>query len=210
MSSGQIVSAGSYDQLMASCQEFQELVNAHNTTAGSGNQIRMVSSRTPGYSKEEIRKIYVKEQLEASPGSQLIKQEEREIGDSGFKPCLQYLKHNKGFLLFTLATISHIVFIAGQLAQNYWLASEINTMSVSTVELNSVYTGIGVVLALFMIFRSYFIVYLGCGASNTIFSVLLKSLIRAPMSFYDSTPLGRILSRVRTYSEVAVLLDCLR
>ncbi|KAL3738259.1 hypothetical protein ACJRO7_019740 [Eucalyptus globulus] len=196
MSSGQIVSAGSYDQLMASCQEFQELVNAHNTTAGSGNQIRMVSSRTPGYSKEEIRKIYVKEQLEASPGSQLIKQEEREIGDSGFKPCLQYLKHNKGFLLFTLATISHIVFIAGQLAQNYWLASEINTMSVSTVELNSVYTGIGVVLALFLLFRSYFIVYLGCGASNAIFSVLLKSLIRAPMSFYDSTPLGRILSRV--------------
>ncbi|KAL3738263.1 hypothetical protein ACJRO7_019744 [Eucalyptus globulus] len=196
MSSGQIVSAGSYDQLMASCQEFQELVNAHNTTAGSGNQIRMVSSRKPGYSKEEIRKIYVKEQLEASPGSQLIKQEEREIGDSGFKPCLQYLKHNKGFLLFTLATISHIVFIAGQLAQNYWLASEINTMSVSTVELNSIYTGIGVVLALFMLFRSYFIVYLGCGASNAIFSVLLKSLIRAPMSFYDSTPLGRILSRV--------------
>ncbi|KAK3429402.1 hypothetical protein EUGRSUZ_E00827 [Eucalyptus grandis] len=196
MSSGQIVSAGSYDQLMASCQEFQELVNAHNTTAGSGNQIRMVSSRTPGYLKEEIRKIYVKEQLEASPGSQLIKQEEREIGDSGFKPYLQYLKHNKGFLLFTLATISHIVFIAGQLAQNYWLASEVNTMSVSTVELNSVYTGIGVVLALFLLFRSYFIVYLGCGASNAIFSVLLKSLIRAPMSFYDSTPLGRILSRV--------------
>ncbi|XP_056173981.1 ABC transporter C family member 10-like [Syzygium oleosum] len=196
MSSGQIVSAGSYDQLMASCQEFQDLVNAHNTTAGSGDQIRMVSSRMPGYSKEEIRKIYVEEQLEASLGSQLIKQEEREIGDSGFKPYLQYLKHNKGFFFFTLATISHIIFIAGQLAQNYWLASEVNSTSVSTVELNSVYTGIGVALALFLLIRSYFIVYLGCGASDAIFSMLLQSLIRAPMSFFDSTPLGRILSRV--------------
>ncbi|XP_030440905.2 ABC transporter C family member 10-like [Syzygium oleosum] len=196
MSSGQIVSAGSYDQLMASSQEFQDLVNAHNTTAGSGNQISMVSSRMPGYSKEEIRKIYVEEQLEASPGSQLIKQEEREIGDSGFKPYLQYLKHNKGFFFFTLATISHIIFIAGQLAQNYWLASEVNSTSVSTVELNSVYTGIGVTLALFLLTRSYFIVYLGCGASDAIFSMLLQSLIRAPMSFFDSTPLGRILSRV--------------
>ncbi|KAI6707125.1 hypothetical protein NL676_010087 [Syzygium grande] len=175
MSSGQIVSAGSYDQLMASSQEFQDLVNAHNMTAGSGHQISMVSSRMPGYLKEEIRKIYVEEQLEASPGSQLIKQEEREIGDSGFKPYLQYLKHNKGFFFFTLGTLSHIIFIAGQLGQNYWLASEVNSTSVSTIELNSVYTGIGVALALFLLIRSYFI---------------------HQCPFFDSTPLGRILSRV--------------
>ncbi|XP_030549691.1 ABC transporter C family member 10-like isoform X2 [Rhodamnia argentea] len=196
MSSGQIVNAGSYDQLMASCQEFQDLVDAHHTTAGSGNRIRMVSSRMPGYLKEEIQKIDVEEQLKASPGSQLIKEEEREIGDSGFKPYLQYMKHNKGFLFFALATLAHAIFIAGQLAQNYWLASEVNSTSVSTIELNSVYTGIGIVLGLFLLIRSYFIVYLGCGASYAIFSGLLHSLIRAPMSFYDSTPLGRILSRV--------------
>ncbi|XP_030470126.2 ABC transporter C family member 10-like [Syzygium oleosum] len=196
ISSGQIVSTGSYDQLMASCQQFQDLVNAHYTTAASGNQIGIVSPRRPGYLKEEIQKILLEEQVEASPGSQLIKQEEREIGDSGFKPYLQYLKHNKGFLFITLATISHLIFVIGQLAQNYWLASEVNSTSVSTVELDSVYTGIGVALILFMLTRSYFIVYLGCGASDSIFSVLLHSLIRAPMSFYDSTPLGRILSRV--------------
>ncbi|KAI3422990.1 uncharacterized protein J3R85_011519 [Psidium guajava] len=196
MSSGQIVSTGSYDQLMASCEEFQDLVNAHYMTAASGNQIGIVPQMRPGHSKEEIQKILLEEQVEASPGSQLIKQEEREIGDSGFKPYLQYLKHNKGFLFITLATIAHFIFIAGQLAQNYWLASEVNSTSVSTAELNSVYTGIGITLSLFMLIRSYFVVYLGCGASDSIFSVLLHSLIRAPMSFYDSTPLGRILSRV--------------
>ncbi|KAI6707127.1 hypothetical protein NL676_010089 [Syzygium grande] len=164
MSSGQIISTGSYDQLMASCQKFQDLVNVHNTTSGSGNQIGITSLGRPGYLKEEIQNIYIEEQLEASLGSQLIKQEEREIGDSSFKPYLQYLKHNKGFLFFTLATVCHIFFIAGQLVQNCWLASEVNTTS--------------------------------CSASESIFCVLLHSLIRAPMSFYDSTPLGRILSRV--------------
>ncbi|KAF8014473.1 hypothetical protein BT93_H0322 [Corymbia citriodora subsp. variegata] len=196
MSSGQIVSTGTYDQLMASCQEFQDLVNAHNTTSGSGNQVGITSSGRPGYLKEEIQNIYTEEQLEASLRSQLIKQEEKEIGDSGLKPYLQYLKHSKGFLFFTLAVISHIIFIVGLFVQTYWLASEVNTTSVSAIELNSVYTGISIVIALFLLFRSYFIVYLGCGASNSIFSVLLNSLIRAPMSFYDSTPLGRILSRV--------------
>ncbi|KAI6707128.1 hypothetical protein NL676_010090 [Syzygium grande] len=196
MSSGQIVSTGIYDQLMASSQEFQDLVNAHRTTSGSGNQIGITSSGRPGYSKEEIQNIFIEEQLEASLGSQLIKQEEKEIGDSGFKPYLQYLKHNKGFLFITLAIISHIIFIAGLFVQNYWLALEVNNTSVSAVELNSVYTGIGIAEALFLLFRSCFIVYLGCSASESIFSVLLHSLIRAPMSFYDSTPLGRILSRV--------------
>ncbi|XP_056173645.1 ABC transporter C family member 10-like [Syzygium oleosum] len=196
MSSGQIVSTGIYDQLMASSQEFQDLVNTHHTTSGSGNQIGITSLGRPGYSKEEIQNIYIEEQLEASLGSQLIKQEEKEIGDSGFKPYLQYLKHNKGFLFITLAIISHIIFIAGLFVQNYWLASEVNNTSVSAIELNSVYTGIGIAEALFLLFRSCFIVYLGCSASESIFSVLLHSLIRAPMSFYDSTPLGRILSRV--------------
>ncbi|KAI3422991.1 uncharacterized protein J3R85_011520 [Psidium guajava] len=196
MSSGQIVGTGSYDQLMASCQKFQDLVFAHNMTSGSGNRIAIASSGRPDNLKQEIQTIFIEEQLEASLGTQLTKHEEREMGDSGFKPYLQYLKHHKGILFFTLATISHIFFIAGQFVQNYWLASEVNNTSVSTIELNSVYTGICIALPLLLLIRSYFIVYLGCAASDSIFSVLLHSLIRAPMSFYDSTPLGRILSRV--------------
>ncbi|CAB4301978.1 unnamed protein product [Prunus armeniaca] len=39
-------------------------------------------------------------------------------------------------------------------------------------------------------------VVLGLEASKSLFSQLLNSLFRAPTSFYDSTPLGRILSRV--------------
>ncbi|KAL0304369.1 UNVERIFIED_CONTAM: ABC transporter C family member 10 [Sesamum radiatum] len=37
---------------------------------------------------------------------------------------------------------------------------------------------------------------MGMKSSRALFSQLLISLFRAPMSFYDSTPLGRILSRV--------------
>ncbi|KAF8014472.1 hypothetical protein BT93_H0321 [Corymbia citriodora subsp. variegata] len=118
MLSGKIISTGMCDQLMASCQEFQDLVNAHNTISSSENQIGITSSGRPGYLKEEIQNIYIDQQLEASPGSQLIKQEEREIGDSGFKPYLQYLKYNEGFLFINLATISHIIFTTGQLVSS--------------------------------------------------------------------------------------------
>lgn len=197
MSSGQILSAGSYDHLMASTPEFQDLINAHNTTAGSNQQMEFNVSRSKRHIKEEIEKIEVKESFDASLRDQLIKEEEREIGDAGLKPYIQYLKHDKGFLYYTLATLVHAIFVLGQLVQNYWLAANIGNSSMSRIELNSVYTGIGLSLALFLLGRSYLVTLLGVGASESISTQLLRSLFRAPMSFYDSTPLGRILSRVR-------------
>ena len=149
--------------------------------------------------------MYVEEQLEASPGTQIIKQEEREIGDTGFKPYIQYLKQGKGCLYFTLGTTAQVAFILGQLAQNYWLASEVDKTTVSRVELNVVYSGIGILDALFLFLRAYFIVLLGCTTSESIFAILLRSLFRAPMSFYDSTPQGRILSRVRSFMHRTIL-----
>ncbi|PKI48620.1 hypothetical protein CRG98_030985 [Punica granatum] len=172
MSSGEIVSTGSYDNLMDLSLEFQDL------------------------SKEEIEKIEEKETVEASLRDQLIKEEEREVGDTGLKPYIRYLKHDKGFLYFTLATLAHAVFIIGQLVQNYWMAANIGNSNMSRVELNSVYTGIGLLLVVFLLLRSFLVVRLGIGASESISTQLLRSLFRAPMSFYDSTPLGRILIRV--------------
>ncbi|GLT54949.1 hypothetical protein SLA2020_281070 [Shorea laevis] len=84
----------------------------------------------------------------------------------------------------------------GQLIQNYWLAADIQNSNISRVKLIAVYSGIGSILVLFLLLRAFSVVGLGFGASLSIFSTLLGSLFRAPMSFYDSTPLGRILSRV--------------
>ncbi|RVX04073.1 ABC transporter C family member 10 [Vitis vinifera] len=196
MSEGEILQAATYDLLMHSSQEFQDLVNAHNATVGSERQPEQDSTQKSKIPKGEIQKIYTEKQLRDTSGEQLIKKEEREIGDTGLKPYLQYLKYSKGFLYFFLATLSHVIFIVGQLVQNYWLAANVQNSSVSQLKLIAVYTGIGLSLSLFLLLRSFFVVLLGLEASQSIFSTLLSSLFRAPMSFYDSTPLGRILSRV--------------
>ncbi|GLT53827.1 hypothetical protein SLA2020_270700 [Shorea laevis] len=109
MTEGKILRASTYDQLLASSQEFQNLVNAHNDSAGFERQAKYASSEN-------------------------------------LKP-LNFLGH-WGYPI------------------------------------------------LFLLIRSFYIVLVGYGASLRIFSTLMTSLIRAPMSFYDSTPLGRILSRV--------------
>uniref|UniRef100_F6HUQ9 ABC-type xenobiotic transporter n=1 Tax=Vitis vinifera TaxID=29760 RepID=F6HUQ9_VITVI len=167
MSEGEILQAATYDQLMHSSQEFWDLVEAHKGTAGSERQQDHASSQKPNTSKREIQTIYTKEEFGETSGDQLIKKEERETGDTGFKPYIQYLKQSKGFLYFSFKP-----------------------------KLLTVYTVIGFSMIIFLFFRSIFIVVLGLRASESIFSTLLSSLFQAPMFFYDSTPLGRILSRV--------------
>ena len=194
---GEILRGFTYDELLASSQEFQNLVNAHHDTVGSERQAKYASSGKSKPSKSEIHRNYNEKQLVSSLGDQLIKQEERETGDTGLKPYIQYLKQDKGFLYFSLATICHLIFLAGQIFQNYWLAAHIQDSHVNRVKLITVYSVIGCILVLILLLRSFYIVVLSFGASQLIFSTLLTSLFRAPMSFYDSTPLGRILDRVR-------------
>ncbi|XP_059667171.1 ABC transporter C family member 10-like [Cornus florida] len=198
MSDGEIKGGAPYHQLLASSQEFQDLVNAHKETAGSGSE-RLAEVPSPLRSEpstREISKTLIEKKSKASGGDQLIKQEEKEIGDTGFKPYIQYLKQNKGYLYFGLAALCNITFVTGLILQNSWMAANVENPDVSTSRLIVVYLLIGITSTFFLLFRSLLSVALGMQSSKSLFSHLLNSLFRAPMSFYDSTPLGRILSRV--------------
>ncbi|KAB2616742.1 ABC transporter C family member 10-like [Pyrus ussuriensis x Pyrus communis] len=180
MSSGKILREVPYQELLASCKEFQDLVNAHNDTANSERQAEHASTRKHKASIKEIEKLETDKKREKS------------------EPYIQYLKQGRGFFYFSLSLFFHVMFIVGQFIQVFWLASNLQDNRVSRFKLFVVYSGVMCVMILSVLFRSLSLVDLGCGASKSIFDTLLNSLFRAPMLFYDSTPVGRILSRVST------------
>ncbi|KAK4489625.1 hypothetical protein RD792_005437 [Penstemon davidsonii] len=196
LSDGEILHAASYPELLATSQEFQDLVNAHKETAGSERLSEVTPPKRHKPSSIEIHKTYGANKTETSGGDQLIKKEEREVGDTGFKPYILYLKQNKGFFIFSIAALCHLTFVLGSILQNSWMAAYVDDPNVTTLRLIVVYLIIGVVSSMFLLTRTLSTVVMGMQASRALFSRLLVSLFRAPMSFYDSTPLGRILSRV--------------
>ncbi|OEL33335.1 ABC transporter C family member 10 [Dichanthelium oligosanthes] len=199
MSNGEIIQSAPYQDLLAYCQEFQNLVNAHKDTSGVSDLNKVTPNRAKEIVIKETNDIHgsrYRESMKPSPADQLIKTEEREMGDTGFKPYILYLSQNKGYLYTSLCVISHIVFICGQISQNSWMAANVQSPDVSTLKLISVYIAIGACTVFFLLSRSLAVVSLGVQTSRSLFSQLLNSLFRAPMSFFDSTPLGRVLSRV--------------
>lgn len=207
MSDGEILAAAPYNQLMASSQEFQDLVNAHKETAGSERLAEVTSSTRQTPSIKDIKNTRTNKISESTDNDQLIKKEEREEGDTGFRPYIQYLNQNKGYVFFSVAAFTHVAFVACNVAQNSWMAANVDNSDVSTLKLIVVYLVIGVVAMVFLLARSLFTVALGLQSSKSIFSQLLISLFRVPMSFYDSTPLGRVLSRVNVTNLCCTSVD---
>ncbi|KAK7380442.1 hypothetical protein VNO78_32953 [Psophocarpus tetragonolobus] len=205
MSDGKILQAGPYHQLLTSSQEFWDLVNAHKETAGSGQLADATSAERQSNSGREINQCFIGKQIKPLNGDQLIKQEEREIGDIGLKPYLQYLNQNRGYIYFFVASLSHLIFVICQILQNSWMAANVDNPQVSTLQLVVVYLLIGVSSMVFMFIRSLLAAALGLQSSKYLFSQLVNSLFHSPMSFYDSTPLGRILSRVSLDLSIADL-----
>ncbi|KAF7052786.1 hypothetical protein CFC21_060835 [Triticum aestivum] len=162
MSHGQIMHASSYQELLVSSKQSQDLVKAHEVSTDIPN----VKKRAYNVGKQFERDAGVihgmaKESIKSSASDQLIKTEEREIGDTGLKPYLMYLGQNKGYIYASL-----------------------------------VYTAIGFGSIIFLLSRALLVVDPGLWTSRPLFAQLLSALFCAPMSFYHSTPLGRILSRV--------------
>uniref|UniRef100_A0A0D3HVQ7 Uncharacterized protein n=1 Tax=Oryza barthii TaxID=65489 RepID=A0A0D3HVQ7_9ORYZ len=197
MSQGQIMHAASYQELLLSSREFQNLVNAHKDIVNFPNDNMVDYNGDKSPFKREIAVVLDggKESIKNAEFDQLIRREEREIGGTGLKPYLMYLGQNKGYIYAILVAIANIAFTSGQLAQNSWLAANIQNPGVSTFNLVQVYTAIGIGSIMFLLFRALLAVDLGLQTSRSLFSQLLTALFRAPMSFFHSTPIGRILSR---------------
>ncbi|KAK6264215.1 hypothetical protein SCA6_019649 [Theobroma cacao] len=115
------------------------------------------------------------------PGVQLTKEEEKETGDFGWRPFLDYL-------------------VA---AASYWLAVSIQIPKISSGVLIGVYTGISTLSAVFVHLRFMYAAHLGLKASKAFFYGFTNAIFKAPMLFFDSTPVGRILTRAS--SDLSIL-----
>ncbi|CAD6235855.1 unnamed protein product [Miscanthus lutarioriparius] len=96
-----------------------------------------------------------------------------------------------------------IIFQVLQIGSNFWMAwaapvSKDVDPPVSSLLMVNVYVALALVSSLFIFIRSHFLVMAGCKTATILFEKMHECIFRAPMSFFDSTPSGRILNRAST------------
>ena len=58
-----------------------------------------------------------------------------------------------------------------------------------------IYAILGVVRIVFLLFNTLTVAIAGIKASRALHASMLKNILRSPMSFFDTTPVGRVLNR---------------
>lgn len=133
---------------------------------------------------------------------QLVQDEERARGTVSSRVYISYLTAVYGGALVPLVLFAMIMFQVLQIAGNWWMAwatptTEKEASSVNNTILISVYTALAFGSSLFILIRAVLVSTVGLLTANKFFYKMIRSIFQAPMSFFDSTPTGRILNRVR-------------
>lgn len=207
MEGGKVIQSGSYENLLKAGTAFEKLVTAHKDAitelnqdngnkGGSENEVMAHPKDSHGIyltKNQSEGEISTKGQL----GPQLTEEEGKEIGDVGWMPFWDYITFSKGTLMLCFIMLAQAAFIVFQSASSFWLAIAIDIPKVTSAILIGVYTLISFSSVGFIYLRSIWTAYLGLKASKNFFSSFTTAIFNAPMLFFDSTPIGRILTRVR-------------
>ncbi|KAH6768082.1 multidrug resistance-associated protein 3 [Perilla frutescens var. frutescens] len=210
MKGGRIKQAGKYYDILKSGSDFMEFVGAHEEALSALDSINAEktasgkeSSSTSGNAKPVFQRQESRDDTTDKIKGQLVQEEEREKGDVGISVYWKYLTTAYGGLLATIALLGQIKFQVLQIGSNYWIAwatpvSKDEAPNVGGSTLILVYVALSMGSSLCILGRSLTVSTIGFKTANILFNKMHLSIFRAPMSFFDSTPSGRILNRAST------------
>ncbi|XP_047065452.1 ABC transporter C family member 14-like [Lolium rigidum] len=208
MKDGMIAQSGKYDELLEAGAGFSALVAAHDSSMELVEQGRQVEKtrhsqpaaviRIPSLHSRSIgkgEKLIVAPEIEAAT-SKIIQEEERESGQVSWRVYKLYLTEAWGWWgvvgIFGLS----LVWQASDMASDYWLSYETSgSIPFNPSLFIGVYFAIAGVSMVLQVIKTFLETVLGLQTAQIFFSKMFHSILHAPMSFFDTTPSGRILSR---------------
>ncbi|PON96560.1 ATP-binding cassette containing protein [Trema orientale] len=209
MRDGMIVQSGKYHDLLESGLDFGALVAAHETSmelveVGATTEVEnspkpLKSPRSSSNHGEANGENNTSDQPKPDKeNSKLIKDEERETGKVSLHVYKVYCTEAYGWWGVIVVLLLSILWQASLMAGDYWLAyetSEERAMSFNPSLFISVYAIVAAISIVLVTMRAFSTTIVGLKTAQVFFSQILHSILHAPMSFFDTTPSGRILSR---------------
>ncbi|XP_020512546.2 ATP-binding cassette sub-family C member 12 isoform X1 [Labrus bergylta] len=142
----------------------------------------------------------------SSAGDQLVSEESSSKGAVSWRVYHEYCKAAGGYIA-TLVAVMNIVLLIGSTAfSNWWLSYWLGKGNGTSVEgdisenpdlhfYQIIYGVTVIVMVLLALTKCFFYTRATMGAACKLHNTMFKKIIASPMSFFDTTPTGRIINR---------------
>ena len=144
-----------------------------------------------------ISRVLSKEDSELNGKFNIVETEEVETEGVKFEHYVYYFK-SMGVVVFFLCILAYAIFQSFSVSANLVLTAWSNVASNDTSVTNyylGLYGGFGALQSLFIFLAGLIYTFGSIKSSTILHSNLLKNILNAPMSFFDTTPAGRIVNR---------------
>ncbi|XP_073302739.1 ABC transporter C family member 14-like [Primulina huaijiensis] len=210
MRDGMIVQSGKYNELLKMGMDFKALVTAHEEsmefveaeTISENKASPKLSSQRSSKLGEENGEVDSQERSELNGGSsRLVKDEERATGKISLHVYKLYCTESFGWIGVVATLVFNLAWQGSLMSNDYWLAyetSEKRSASFDPILFIEIYAAIAALAFVLVAVRGTLFAVMGLKTAKKFFKQILHSILHAPMSFFDTTPSGRILTRAST------------
>ncbi|KAK4055919.1 hypothetical protein OIO90_003176 [Microbotryomycetes sp. JL221] len=197
MDNGVIAEQGTYDQLMKDDSHFAKLAREFGTGDKKDDETEGGDSVTADGTKTDRAESDGQGKGKKTAAKALMQVEERVLGRVQKSTYLGFLKAANGLVTGPLLLLTMSMMCAALILSNFslvwWQREQWNK---SEAFYSGLYAGLGIAQATAVFAMGAAAVLLGSTASITLHRGAVERIIRAPMSFFDTTPLGRVLNRL--------------
>ncbi|OUM67331.1 hypothetical protein PIROE2DRAFT_40147 [Piromyces sp. E2] len=209
MKAGRIEEQGEYDELMQKEGEFARLMRTYggvddsesdeqskSESEGDSEKKKDKKSGSESESESESETKKASQLIKKEKGKALMTQEERAVGSIDSKIYMGYLKSAGGILCGILIIVLLVSIQVSKLGTDMWLVFWTdNKFEMSTSSYITVYLIWNLAQVLFTLLYSVYMAAVGIKAAKKIHRDAISRVLKAPISFFDTTPLGRIINR---------------
>ncbi|KAL9099125.1 MAG: hypothetical protein Q9163_005332 [Psora crenata] len=190
MDEGRIEIIDTFDNLMTDNESFRKLM------ASTSQEERIEDGSQIDEDEVEDEKKAAKKRKAAKRGAALMQQEERAVKSVSWGVYAAYIRASGSILFGPLVILILIMSQGANIATSLWLSWwTSNKFGYSAGQYIGAYAALGVVQALLMFAFSVSLTVLGTRSSMVMLQRAIYRVLRAPMRFFDTTPLGRITNR---------------
>lgn len=198
---------GSYSELLAGCAAFQKFLKTHEENESKESEF--IEAQKAALSLSEVTSSGVvvshandaQDAVEqADQAHRITQDEDRATGAVDRSVYTEYLtalggrgKNQNKILAFLF--LGAIAVVAAPLLQKIWLSQSKNFANLSALQIILVYGILGLITMIITYSSNAFWSRRGIAAGQSYHDRMLQSVLSAPIRFFDSTPVGRILQR---------------